>query len=105
MSVRSFVKNFILRKTVLTGVAALLIIAAASFFLGEPLVATLALIVTAGFVAIEALFGFNEAKKDGMTRNSPLLSGLSLGFVNADDEPIAMVGEQAGILWYNKAFA
>lgn len=105
MSVRSFVKNFILRKTVLTGVAALLIIAAVSFFLGEPLVAMLALIVTAGFVAIEALFGFNEAKKDGMTRNSPLLSGLSLGFVNADDEPIAMVGEQAGILWYNKAFA
>lgn len=39
-----------------------------------------------------------------MTKDGPMLSGLTLGFVTSFASPVVIVGETGEIVWYNKAF-
>lgn len=92
------------KKSVLAGLFALVLLTLACLVKREyPLVFAGAAIILL-FLAGNAIIARNEIKKSGMTKESPLLSGMTINFVTSFKNPIAIVGGSGEIVWYNKAF-
>ncbi|MBO4343730.1 MAG: DHH family phosphoesterase [Clostridia bacterium] len=97
-------KKMFSKKSVLAGLFALVIFTLACLVKREyPLVfAGIAIIIL--FLIGNAVITGNEIKKSGMTKESPLLSGMTINFVTSFKNPIAIVNDSGEIVWYNKAF-
>ena len=56
------------------------------------------------YFVVYALVLYYELKRRGMSKDSPLLSGLTLNFVTSLASPVAIVNNLGEIVWCNKAF-
>lgn len=88
----------------MAGLVLLILYTLAAFARNEKTLGTLGVVFSVLYLAIHLVFVWREIKKGGMTKDGPMLSGLTLGFVTSFASPVVIVGETGEIVWYNKAF-
>ncbi len=92
------------KKSVLAGLFALALLTLACLVKKEYPLFFAGVIIILLFLAGNAIITHGEIKKSGMTKESPLLSGMTINFVTSFKNPIAIVNDSGEIVWYNKAF-
>lgn len=101
---KDFLKHFYTKKAILTGFFVMIVFVLACIARKQYELASVGAVLTLLFLFLNAYIVYNELKKSGMTKESPLLSGLTLGFVNSITSPVSIINELGEIIWYNKAF-
>ncbi len=101
---KDFIKKFFAKKSITSGLFILVLFTLSCASRKEAVLTTIGFVLTVAFVVTNALIMRYEMKKNGMTKDSPLLSGLTLNFVTSLESPVAIVNDAGEILWYNKAF-
>lgn len=101
---KDFLKHFYTKKAILTALFALVVFVLACVSRKQYELAAVGGVLTLLYLIINIFVVIDELKKSGMTKDSPILSGLTLGFVNSLTSPVAIINELGEIIWYNKAF-
>lgn len=104
VSVKDFIKKFASRKSIISGIVVIAVFVAACAARKQGELVLVGIGLEAIFVIINGLVVWQEVRKSGMTKESPMLSGLTLNFVTSLASPVTIVGETGEIVWYNKAF-
>ena len=104
VSFKDFIKKFCSHKNLFAGFFLLVLYTLACGARGETVLTAAGVVFTALYMLIHLFLVWREIKKSGMTKDSPLLSGLTLNFVTALAAPVAIVNDAGEIVWYNKAF-
>ena len=104
VSFKDLIKKFCSHKSTFAGLFLLVLFTLACAARSDNMLTALGIALTAVYLLIHLLLAWRELKKSGMTKDGPLLSGLTLGFVTSLNSPVVIVGENGEILWYNKAF-
>ena len=104
VSFKDFLKKLCSHKSLYAGLVLLILYALAAFARKQTLLGGLGVAFCGIYLVIHIIFVWREIKKGGMTKDGPMLSGLTLGFVTAFSSPVVIVGGGGEIVWYNKAF-
>ncbi len=104
VSFKDFLKKLSTQKGIFVCLALLILYTVACAGYGQTRLAILGAELSAVYLVVMLIMVWREIKKTGMTKDSPLLSGLTLGFVTSLDSPVTIVNEAGEIVWYNKAF-
>ncbi len=104
VSFKDFLKKLCSHKSLYAGLVLLILYALAAFARKQTVLGGLGVAFCGIYLVIHIIFVWREIKKGGMTKDGPMLSGLTLGFVTAFSSPVVIVGGGGEIVWYNKAF-
>lgn len=104
IKIKDFIKKYFAKKSIVIGLLVLVLFTLACGARDQKILVSVGIFLTLAFAFANAIILFYDLKKIGMTKDSPLLSGLTLGFVTALESPVAIVNDACEIVWYNKAF-
>ena len=104
VSFKDYIKKLCSHKSLFAGLVLLILYTLACFARQEKTLGAAGLVFTGIYLIIHLVFVWREIKKSGMTKDGPMLSGLTLNFVTSFASPVVIVGETGEVVWYNKAF-
>ena len=104
LSIKDILKKFCTNKNIVCGLFVLIVFTLACASRKENLLTAIGIQLTALYVVINFILVWRSSVKKGLTKDSPMLSGLTLSFVTSLASPVVIVNESAEIVWYNKAF-
>lgn len=104
IKIKDFIKKYFAKKSIVLGLFSLVLFTLACGARDQKILVFVGVFLIFTFAFVNAIILSYDLKKNGMTKDSPLLSGLTLGFVTALESPVAIVNDACEIVWYNKAF-
>ena len=104
IKIKDFIKKYFAKKSIVIGLLVLVLFTLACGARDQKILVSVGIFLTLAFAFSNAIILYYDLKKSGMTKDSPLLSGLTLGFVTALESPVAIVNDACEIVWYNKSF-
>ncbi len=99
-----YIKKLFTKKSVILGVFVMILFTVTCAVRKQDALVFAGVMFTVLYFAINASILYYDMKRKGMSKDSPLLSGLTLGFVTSLSSPVAIVNPLGEIVWYNKAF-
>lgn len=99
-----YLKKYFSRKSVISGIFVMMLFTLSCAARKQSALTAAGVFFTVMYAGINAVLLYFELKKNGLAKDSTLLSGLTLNFVTSLASPVAIVNESGEIVWYNKSF-
>jgi len=101
---KDYVKKLFSKKAIILGVFIMILFTVACGINKQKLLVAAGVMFTVLYFVINAVILYYDMKRKGMSKDSPLLSGLTLNFVSSLASPVAIVNNLGEIVWCNKSF-
>ena len=91
LSIKDILKKFCTNKNIVCGLFVLIVFTLACASRKENLLTAIGIQLTALYVVINFILVWRSSVKKGLTKDSPMLSGLTLSFVTSLASPVVIV--------------